>query len=104
MSTINFQVTSSHETASFRYQKNRCPAIFPRLTEFAQHVLRRPVALSLWELLEECFYHCGHDVAWRDGVYANPELSPLRSEIPGELKHTSFRSVVRRADQSLSTG
>lgn len=52
VSTINLQITTSHEAARITDTEYRSTPVLLRHTQLAQHILRRPVASALGVLLE----------------------------------------------------
>ena len=98
---INLQIRACHKTTRIANQKYRRAAVLVWPAQFAQHILRRPVAPPLGVLLEEVLHHGGHDVAGRDGVDADAVGSPFRGEVAGELDDGGFGGVVGGADEAL---
>jgi hypothetical protein len=98
MPSIHLQITPRHETTRVTYQEHRRTPVLRRLTQSAQHILRRPVRLALRELHKELLDHGGHDVSWRNGVDADVVHSPFRGEVAAELDNTGFGGVVGGAN------
>ena len=71
VSTINLQITTSHEAARITNAEHRRTSVLLGQTQLAQHILRRPIASALWVFFEESLHHCGCDVAGGDGVDAD---------------------------------
>lgn len=102
MSTVNAQVTTSHEAASIAEQEDSRPAVLLRTGQTAQHVLLGPLVAALRELDEELLDHCGDDVAGGDGVDADVVLAPFGGEVAAELDDGGFAGVVCGTDEALS--
>lgn len=101
MPTIDLHISTSHEATRIADHEHCGSAKLFWLTQLAEHVLRGPVPPSLRVLLEQ---RCGHgcdDVAGRDGVDADAELAPFRSEVLGKLDDACFGGVVGWTDESL---
>ena len=101
MAPINPQIAPRHKATRITDAKHRRPTVLLRQTELAQHILRRPIPPPLGELLKQCFYHGGYDVARRDGVDADAVGAPFGGEVAGELDHAGFGGVVGGADEAL---
>ena len=71
MPAVNLQISPCHEATSFAEQEYRSSAVFFRLAELAEHILRRPLALTLGKLFEQRLDHGRDDIAGRDGVDAD---------------------------------
>ena len=104
MAPINPQITPGHKTTRIADQEHRGPAVLLRHAQFAQHILRRPVAPALGELLEQRLHHPRHDVARRDGVDADAVVTPFGGEVAAELDDAGFGGVVSGADKALWCG
>lgn len=61
---VNPQVRPRHEGARFAEKEDCSAAVFLRLGQAAQHVLRWPCFPSLGVLLEELLDHGRHNVSW----------------------------------------
>ena len=101
MSTINLQITSSHEAARIADAEDSRTSVLLGHTQLAQHVLRRPVTPALGVLLEQSLHHGSRDVAGRNGVYANSIAAPFGSEVAAKLEDGGFGGVVGWADEAL---
>lgn len=101
VSTINLQITTSHEAARITDTEYRSTPVLLRHTQLAQHILRRPVASALGVLLEQGLHHSGRDVAGRNGVHADAVAAPFGSEVAAELEDGGFGGVVGWADEAL---
>jgi hypothetical protein len=66
-----------HETASSTDQEHSSAAILARSREPVQHIMFRPLHLSLREFHEQRLDHGRHDVARGDGVDTDVILTPL---------------------------
>ncbi len=102
MPAINPHIRPGHERTRIANQKHRRAPVLLRFTQFAQHILRRPVSSPLGVLLEERLDHGGHDVAGREGVDADAVGAPFGSEVAGELDEAGFGGVVGGADEALA--
>lgn len=95
MTSVNLEVGSSHEAGGIADEKDRRTSVLFRRTQFAEHVLRRPVTSPLWILLKQRFHHGRNDIPGGDGVHADPMFAPLGGEIPCELQNTGLGCIVR---------
>lgn len=103
MSTVNAQVTTSHEAARITEQEDRRTAVLLRTGQAAQHVLLGPLVAALGEVDEELLDHGGDDVARGDGVDADVVLAPFGGEVAAELDDGCFGGVIGGADQTLQS-
>ena len=101
VSTINLQITSSHEAARIADAEDGRTSVFLGHTQLAQHVLRRPVAPALGVLLEQSLHHGSRDVAGRNCVYANAIAAPFGSKVAAQLEDGGFGGVVGWTDEAL---
>jgi len=101
MPTIDPHIGSRHEGARITDQEDGGSTVLAWLAQLAEHILCRPISSAFGILLEQCFDHGCHDVAWTNSVDANAVLAPFRGQIAGELHQTGFTGVVRRTDEAL---
>lgn len=90
MPAVNPDIRACHKAASIANQEYSGTSVLLRLTQFPQHILRRPFYPSLRKSLKELFNHGGDDIAGRDSVDADTVQSPFRRKIPCELKDAGF--------------
>jgi hypothetical protein len=101
MSTIDLEITSSHEAARITDAEHSRAPVLLRHTQLAQHILRRPVAPALRVLLEQSLHHSGRDIAGRNGIHADAVAAPFGGEVAAELEDGGFGGVVGWADEAL---
>lgn len=101
MTTVDTDITASHEAAGIAEEVDRDSAVVLRLGQTTKHVLLGPLGAALGILDEQLLNHGGDNVARGDGVDSNAILTPLSSEVTGELENSSLGGVVRGADETL---
>jgi len=90
VSTINLEITTSHEAARVAdAEHGRTPVLLGH-TQLAQHVLRRPVAPAFRVLLEKRFHHRRCNVTRGDGVDTDAVGAPLGSKVAAKLEDGGF--------------
>jgi len=102
MATIDPQIAARHKAARIADAEYRGAPVLLGHTEFAQHVLSRPVAFTLGVFLEQGLDHGGRNVAGRDGVDANAVGAPFGGQVAAELQDGGFGGVVGGADEALN--
>jgi hypothetical protein len=103
MASVYAQVGPGHEAACITDQEDGSTPILLRLTQSSQHVLFRPLGLPLRKPFEEHGHHRRHNIAWRNGVHADPILAPFGGKISPELEDGGFGGVVSGADEALNS-
>jgi hypothetical protein len=98
MPPINLQITPRHKATRLTYQEHRRTPVLCRLTQSAQHILRRPISLALREFYKQLFDHGGYNVPWGDCVDADVVYAPFRGEVAAQLDYAGFGGVVCGAD------
>lgn len=101
MTTVNAQITSSHEATGITEEEHSSAAVLLRARQTAQHVLLGPLVAALGKFDEELFHHGGDDVARGDGVDADVVLAPFGGEVATELDDGCFAGVVGGTDEAL---
>lgn len=101
VSTINAHITGRHERAGIANQEHGCSTVLFGLAQLAQHVLSRPLALSLWVLDKQSFHHGCDNVSRRNSVDADSVLAPLARQVSRQLDDRCFARVVCCANQPL---
>lgn len=102
MTTINTQVTTSHEAGSITEQEDGGTAVLFRTGETTEHVLLGPLVATVGEVDEELLDHGGDNVAGGDGVDADVVLAPLGGEVATELDDSGLACVVGGTDETLA--
>lgn len=94
MSAVNAEVAARHEAAGIAEEEEGGTAIFLRLAESLEHVLRGPLRLSLWILFKQIEEHLCCAVSRRERVDTNAMHTPFGGQASSHLHNASLGRVV----------